>query len=321
MNQHEPRVKYFPISFFAIVMGLTGYTIAWQRAEVIYGISTPVSLFFLGLTVLVFLLILATYTVKLIRFPQAVLAELRHPVKINFFPAISISLILLSIAFLPAFEGLSYFLWVTGTGLHLILTLYVISVWIQQQYFKIEHMNPAWFIPLVGNILVPIGGVPHGFVEISWFFFSIGLIFWLVLKAIVFYRVIFHHPIPPKLVPTFFILIAPPTIGYISYVHLTGGEVDGVARILYYFGLFMALMLATQFLLFTRLQFALSWWAYSFPTAAITIATMSMYHYLELTGLRILGIVLLIILSAIIAILIGKTGLGIKRKGICVQEE
>lgn len=38
-------------------------------------------------------------------------------------------------------------------------------------------------------------------------------------------------------------------------------------------GLFLTLLLFTQIGRFARLQFALSWWAYSFPLAAITIAS------------------------------------------------
>lgn len=47
---------------------------------------------------------------------------------------------------------------------------------------------PAWFIPVVGNIIVPLAGVRFAPAEVSWFFFSIGLVFWIVLLAIVMYR-------------------------------------------------------------------------------------------------------------------------------------
>ena len=102
-------------------------------------------------------------------------------------------------------------------------------------------MNPSWFIPIVGNILVPIAGVPLGYTDISWFFFSIGIVFWPVLLTIIFYRIIFHPALPGKLIPTFFILIAPPAVGFLSYMKLTG-EMDNFARILYFSGLFFTLL-------------------------------------------------------------------------------
>ena len=53
--------------------------------------------------------------------------------------------------------------------------------------------------------------------EIFWFFFSIGLVFWLVLLAIVLYRLFFHEHLPARLAPTLFILLAPPSVGFITY--------------------------------------------------------------------------------------------------------
>lgn len=313
------RLKYFPISWFATVMGLSGLSIAWTRAAQVFAVPHWIGSALLAFTVVVFAVLALIYLVKIIRYGADVKAELNHPVKLNFFPTISIGLILLSIAFLHLSPGVSKVLWTVGTALHLLFTLYVLSVWVNHTKFKIQHMNPAWFIPIVGNILVPIAGVHHYSPEIAWFFFAIGLVFWLVLLTIVYYRVIFHEPLPDRLVPTMFILIAPPAVGFISWIQLTG-TLDAFARILYYVALFLTLMLLSQFSRFTRLNFFLSWWAYSFPMAAITIATILMA---ELTGLAFfsgLSAVLLALLTLIIAALIGKTALAVMRHEICVEE-
>ena len=90
----------------------------------------------------------------------------------------------LAVGTLPYWPGVAGVLWVLGSSLHLLLTLYIMGVWIHHEHFEIHHINPAWFIPMVGNVLVPIAGVPLGFVEISWFLFSIGILFWLILFAI-----------------------------------------------------------------------------------------------------------------------------------------
>ncbi|MFP3442800.1 hypothetical protein R0K18_34200, partial [Pantoea sp. SIMBA_133] len=78
--------------------------------------------------------------------------------------------------------------------------------------------------------------------------------------------------LPAKLLPTLFILIAPPAVGSISWFQLVG-EINAFGRILYYIALFLTLMLLTQTTRFIKLDFFLSWWAYSFPIAAITIAS------------------------------------------------
>jgi tellurite resistance protein len=319
MNEQsrKSRLEYLPVSFFAMVMGLTGLSVAWHKAEQVFALNLAVSGALLALGAITFGTLALLYGAKLVRFRPAVVKELGHPVQLNFFPAISISLILLGIATLDEWPGVAGLLWVVGTTLHLLLTLYVLGVWIHHEHFEIQHINPAWFIPVVGNVLVPIAGVPLGFVEVSWFFFSVGLLFWLLLFAIIMYRVLFHQPLPERLMPTFFILIAPPAVGFIAYVQLTGG-VDAFARVLYYAGLFLTLLLATQASRFLRLEFYLSWWAYSFPLAAIATATLIMYQLTGETAFAAIGWLLLSVVSLVVVYLLYRTAKEVGGGRICV---
>jgi tellurite resistance protein len=312
------RLKNFPVSWFAMIMGMAGFAIAWGRAEQILGLGFSISTVLLPLAAGLFVLLAVLYAAKAIKYPQEVVAEIRHPVKLAFVPTVSIALILLSIAFLHGSPELSFWLWTVGTILHLMLTLYVLSSWIHHTKYEIAHLNPAWFIPVVGNILVPIAGIHHASPEISWFFFSLGLFFWPVLTAIIFYRLIFHGSLPERFMPTLFIFIAPPAVGFISYVNLVGG-VDAFAHVLYGVALFFTLLVAVQASYFVRLKFFLSWWAYSFPLAAITIATLLMARETGLAGYAWLGGVLLTALTGVIAILLTRTGLAVLRREICVE--
>lgn len=318
MNQHS-RLENFPVSFFAIIMGLAGLTLAWEKAQSVFQTDLHINPILMGTTGTIFAILLLIYLVKIIRYGSAVKAELKNPIKLSFFPTISISLILLSICTLHMLPGLAKLLWLSGSTLHLLFTFYVMNVWIHHEHFEIHHINPAWFIPVVGNVLVPIAGVQLGYVEVSWFFFSIGMLFWLVLLSIIFNRILFHHPLPEKLMPTFFILIAPPAVGFIAYMKLTG-EVDTFARILYYSGLFLTFLLLLQIRRFTRLPFFLSWWAYSFPIAAITIATFVMYQKTGLILFQTLSLAFLALVSLIVAYLIVRTLLAVAKRGICQPE-
>lgn len=314
-----PRLQYFPVAWFAMIMGLGGLTIAWRKAEEILALPVSVSPWLMILATTLFALLAALYTVKIIRHRPAAAKEWDHPVKMNFVPTVSISLILLSITWLPVSAPYSKLLWLAGVGLHLFLTLHVITQWMHQSKFEIVHLNPAWFIPVVGNILAPIAGVAHAPAEVSWFFFSIGLLFWLPLLTIILYRVIFHGSLPERLMPTLFILIAPPAVGFLSYLKLTG-ELDAFAHVLYHSALFFTLLLFTQLRWFTRLRFFLSWWAYSFPLAAITVATLAMFeHTGGIVFLRLSGI-LLGIATVVIAGLLARTAMAVIRREICVEE-
>ncbi len=315
----QSRLQHFPISFFAMVMGMSGLTLAWEKSHDVLHMPAFVSSVLAMVTMGIFIVLAGFYLTKLIRHRLAVKKELAHPIKLSFFPTISISMILLSICTLHAYHTLSFVLWVAGTSIHLLITLYVMQVWMHHEHFEIHHTNPAWFIPVVGNILVPIAGVTHGYIEVSTFFFSIGLLFWIVLLSIIFNRIIFHQALPERLLPTLFILIAPPAIGFISYIKLNG-ELDIFAKILYYAALFLTLLLLTQITRFAKLKFFLSWWAYSFPMAAITIATMLMYQKSGIILFKFMAFGLLGIVTFLIALLLYKTFNAMRLKQICVEE-
>jgi tellurite resistance protein len=273
----------------------------------------------LGLfTLAVFAVLLITYLAKIARFPEAARNELNHPVMSAFVPTISISMLLLAVCMLPLWPAFATWLWGLGTALHLILTLHIVRSWIDREHFQLGHINPAWFIPAVGNVVVPLAGAQLGQVELSWFFFAVGVSFWIILLVIVFYRILFHDPLPPNLLPTLFILIAPPAVGFLAYMGLTGGRVDAFARILYYLALFFTLLLVIEFPRFARLPFFLSWWAYSFPSAAVTAATFVMAGLTRSAFLHRLALVELAVLSLLLLLLLVKTAQAILAGRICV---
>lgn len=316
----EPdRLQRFPVSFFAVIMGLAGLTIAWRKAEVVFTPPFAVSCLLEQVTVIVFVLLGVVYLSKALLYPREVAKELDHPVKLNFFPTISIGLLLLAIALMEGNPAASRWLWLAGAALHFAFTLYVMNAWIHHTRLEVAHVNPAWFIPLVGNILVPIAGVKFYSPEISWFFFSVGLIFWIVLLTIVMYRLFFHAPLPERLMPTLFILIAPPAVGFIAYVSLMGA-VDAFARILYYTALLLTALMASNALRFLKAKFFLSAWAYTFPLAAMAVASLIMTREIGGAAFGWLSKGLLGVVTLVVAALSVRTLVAVARREICVEE-
>lgn len=316
---HAGRLAHFPVALFSIVMGMAGLTIAWLKAHHMGGVALEVGLGLRWLSTALYLFLVAFYIGKMLRHPEAVKADYSHPVRLNFFPAISIGLLLLSICWAQDAPVMAQWTWGIGAAMHLLFTLFAMNSWIHHTHYDIKHANPAWFIPVVGNIIVPIAGVRFAPADISWFFFSIGLVFWLVLMTIVLYRLFFHEPLPIRLTPTLFILIAPPAVGFLAYVALSG-QVNAFARVLYFTALFLTLLLASNAARFFRLPFFLSAWAYSFPLAAMTIATFEMSARSGLAFYSGLSWLMLAVLSAVVALLAYKTLVAASRGQICVPE-
>lgn len=320
MSASEPdRLENFPVTFFAVMMGLLGLCLAMTAAEEAAGASGSVSQFILGAAVAVFIVLAGFYGLKLLRHPTAVKAEWNHPVRIAFFPTISISLLLLGTALAPRIPDLAYVVWSIGAAAQAVLSLSVVANWIGHRLYQPIHLSPAWFIPAVGNVVVPLAGVGFGAVELSWLFFSAGILFWVVLLTLVMNRLIFHEPLAGRLIPTLVILIAPPTVAFVAWVRLTG-DVDAFARILLNIGYVFALIVLTQAPRFYRLPFALSWWALTFPVAALSVASFVFAHETGSSFHLVIGFALTTILAFAVATLVLRTAQEIRAKQICRQE-
>ena len=318
MDNEARNLSYFPISLFSSTMGLAGLSLAFMASTDILGV-TPWFHWVLSLiTLAAFAVISLTYLTKIIKHWMAFKSELINPMALPFFPTLSITILLLSMMFSSYFPQLASVLWYIGAALQLVLTFYILNQWINTDNWQLPQLTPAWFIPVVGNIIAPIGAVSYASIEIAWFFFSIGLIFWLILKTLVIYRLIFQPTLPPMLKPTLFIFIAPPAMGFMSYIALNEFVLDGFAMMLYFIALFMTLLLLTQIRHFIKLPFAISWWAYTFPLAAITNASFLIYELHTGKWFGYIAALLIAMLTALILHVSVKTLIAIKNKQLCV---
>jgi tellurite resistance protein len=317
--QSPAGLAHLPVSVFATVMGIGGASLAWQHAAATLEVS-PIPGRVLAWTALAaFATVSIAYATKTIRYPAAVRREWRHPVMLAFAATIPVSTLILAAALLGPSRPLSTALWWPGAVAQLVLTLYVLRVWIADPRFEPGHVHPAWFIPVVGNLVVPLAGTTHAPADISWFFFAVGLGYWIALLPIVLNRLFLHGPLPPRLAPTLAILIAPPAVAYLAWLHLGGAVTDPAARILLHLATFQALLLATQAGALRKLPFTLSAWAYTFPLAALTSALLTAARP-SAAGYRIAAVLTLTVLSLLVTALTVRTLVAARRRQLCRPE-
>ncbi|WP_149714887.1 SLAC1 anion channel family protein [Campylobacter concisus] len=283
-NDSQSKIKSLPIMLFAGTMGLGGLCVAYKKLSEIFDLSGEIFSALRALDCTVFCLLSAFYFFKLLKFKEEVKAEFSHPIKINFFGGFIISLFLLALAYKDA-ALLYYSLFYAALGLQTIFTLYVISFWIDEK-FDIATLNPAWFIPVVGNLLIPIIAEKS---QAIWYYFSLGLFFWIILFAVIFYRLVFCDKLADKFIPTLVITLAPPAMAFLGYIKLTE-QFDAFAAILLNINVFFVALILFSYKRFIKLKFALSWWAFTFPTAASSIAFLKAYEIAQSDFYLVLGV-------------------------------
>lgn len=266
-------LAHLPLALFAAPMGLGGLALAWRQAATSFGLGAVVGEAIAALALAALLALLLAYGAKAWQHPAAVAAELAHPVRGVFASAATVALILAALLLLPWSRPAGAALLGLGAAAHLALAVALAARWIGQPT-EPAHALPTWLIPLVGNILVPLGAAPVGWPELGWLYFGLGAGLWLLVTPILLHRLIALPAPPPRLGPTVAILLAPPSVAMLSWLALTGGGLDAPARLLFGLAMFFALLLAALAPRLVRLAFAVSWWAYTFPLAAFAAAAI-----------------------------------------------
>ncbi len=315
------RIRNFQPGFFAIPVGLAGLAIAYEKLASILNNNTLCLIGkYLGIgAIAVWFIIALLYILKFVLNKEGVIKDFQHPIKSTILSLAPIGLLVSSIALSKFFPQFAFTLSIAGAIVQILFTFYIFRFWLNKD-IHLDHITPTWYIPVVGNILVPITPLNKILGIFNYFFLSFGLIFWIILTTIIYYRKFFHSPISDELLPSLFIMLAPPSIGFISYYNVTH-TFDTFAHILYFIALSFFFVLLTIFDKFFKIEFRITWWAYIFPIDALTIATFLYYHLDKNVLFLKLGEAFLALATILLVIITYKTLKAIKKGEICLRAE
>lgn len=314
MSGAAPKLKFFFPGWYATVMGLGGLALAWHRAVPLMGeLAGAVALVVGGLAALVFVLLAAATLWRGWTQAEAWAEDRRHPVRHTFIATLPIAMLLLATVavalFGPSLPARA--LWWAGSLGQFGVTLWVLARWwrsAQQGGLVWASITPALFIPIVGNVLAPLAGVPLGHEAWAAAQFGVGLLFWPLVFVLLVARLLVQGPWPERLRPTVFILIAPPTVVGLGLLQF--GAPLLVGWVLWGMALFTFLWVGAQARLIAAMPFALTHWAMSFPLAAFAALTLRLAT--PGSPLAVLGPVLLALASLLILALVLGTLRGLR---------
>jgi len=264
-------LAHLPLPLFAAPMGIGGLGLAWREAWHVLGAPGFVGEQGLLLAGLTWLVVAGLHVVRATRHPQALAGDLKHPIRSAFVGAITIGLMIVAGGFIPYAKGIASGLWLVAVAAHLAIGIWTVRGLLTAPR-EAATLTPPLLIPLVGNILAPVIGAKLGFVELSWALFGLGALLWVLIQPSIINRIATGPTMPDRLKPTLVILLAPPAVGSIALAHLTQGFGAGPSAI-YGLAAFVAAVLVTIVPTFRRIPFAMSWWGYTFPSAAFSVAT------------------------------------------------
>ena len=320
---HDPHpLKHLAPGWYATVMGLGGLSLAWHRAVPLMGeMAGAISLAIGALAALVFGVLVVATVVRGQRHPEAWAEDKRHPVRHTFIATLPVSIILLSTAAVA--QGLPLEvarpMWWLGSLSQLFVTAWVLMRWFNGPKaggLQWPSATPALFIPIVGNVLVPLAGVPLGHVEWAAAQFGVGLMFWPVVMGLIVTRLAVQGPWPDRLMPASFIFIAPPAVVGLSSAQF--GAPPLVVWALWGMALFSLLWVGSLVGRIAKLPFGMPHWGMSFPLAAMAALTLRLAT--PGSAMAVLGPVLLALASLVIAWLALGTVRGLRDGSLLAPE-
>lgn len=306
-----PSARYLNPAWFAAVMGTGVLALALSQFGLV-GLALPVYL----LALLFMAGLLGLYLAKLLRYSQAALADLQHPLFSQMLPTLPIALLVLSLATraLPLgawAEPLGQGLFLLGTPLIFVLSLLVVY-WVSTRLkLSVEAANGAWFIPPVSALLVPMAGglwlasFPEAWQKEIWvlsgLFLGIGFFLFLFVLPSFLQRLYGQGRLEPHLLPSVFIGLAPvgllvlapwrwleggAKVGLVPQAWVEAWPVVGLAVWglgLWWLAYSLLLLLDTLLVAERRahLKFAPGWWGFVFPLGAFTLATLALARALD----------------------------------------
>lgn len=325
--QRFPTLEHLGPGWYAVVMGLAGLSLAWHRAQPRMGEAATVIGWLAGAAALAaFVAIGAATVLRGLHHAPAWAEDRRHPVRHTFVATLPIAVILLAtvgVANVGPHPALAV-LWGLGALAQFGTTLWVMARWLKPAGpgtgLPWAGVTPALFIPVVGNVLVPLAGVPLGFAPWAAAQFAFGLLFWPLVMGLLLARLAIQGPWPERLRPTVFVSIAPPAVVGLAALQFGAPALVGFG--LWGLAVAMAAWAATQARAIAQQPFAMPHWAVSFPLAALAALTLRLAD-LGLPGtevLAVLGPLLLALVTLVVLGLVAATLRGLHRGTLLVPE-
>ena len=287
-----------PIRFSPAVMSLFGLALAWRTLSDLGEWETSIGRLISIGTLLIGLVTFGSIVLQ--QFYSETLRETFKSQHLNVFPScLTVGLMLLSALLNPYIpEASNVLIWIAAIA-HYTLLAWLINFWFQGS-LSLEKISPLWFIPVVGNIVVPVGAMASDQVMLAWFGFSVGIVMWLMIFPIIFFRLVHGKAMPDDMESTQMILVAPPAIGAVSWSLLVGDGNVMPGAVLLSVAFFLTLTLTPMVLRVISRPFVSPNWAFGFPLAALSTALAIYSILLERDILMSVAIVVLLIVTLLV---------------------
>jgi tellurite resistance protein len=263
-----------PASFFGMVLGLTGVANTWRGGHAAWGLPAGIGETLFAIAGAAWAVIAILYAWKWIAYPALAREEAGHPVQCCFIGLGGVSTLLIALGALPYSRPLAILLFAFGVAYTVAFALWRTGLLWQGQRDP-AATTPVLYLPSVaGGFVSAIVAAALGWRETGQMAFGAGFFSWLAIESVLLHRFYTGPAMPPALRPTLGIQLAPPAVGAVAYLAVSGGGADLMGHMLIGYALLQALLLIRMGGWIAEQPFAASYWAFTFGATALAGAAI-----------------------------------------------
>jgi tellurite resistance protein len=293
-------------NLFAVCFGLAGLSQAWTTLmRLVHGPDWPGNALWI-LTALVWLITATGYLGNVAaqhRWKQ----ELSDQTMAPFISLVFIVPMLLSVPLAAQARGAGEVVFGCSASLTVLFGAWITGEWIARNG-ELRRWHPGYYLPsAAGGLIAGGASAALGLASLSHVLFGLGVGSYLLLGSIIGQRLFVVPQLPPALLPTIAIELAPPVVAADSWFGINGGRVDTTVAVISGFAVLMLLAQLRLIPVYRTAPFGPAYWAFSFPAAAAVTCGLRWLGAEHVPGATGLGYALVGVLSAGVLLLAART--------------
>jgi tellurite resistance protein len=261
---------------FGIPLGLSGLAALWVYAGTSFGAPAAVGDVLGVLAAVVWVGLMVAY---LRQGPRRILADARDATVGPFLAASVMSVYALAGVLEPHAPGTARAIVIVFLVIGLFVSGLLTGQWLTGGLEE-QTFGPAFFLPGIGIGFVGADAAATvGLHTIAQLFFGVGIASWVLISSVTLNRMFFRPRLPPGLIPTMAIELAPAAVAGNAYFLIHPGPPDLLLFALSGYGALMVVAQIRLLPLYRALSFTPSFWSFTFPPANMALFAL---RWLEL---------------------------------------
>ncbi len=306
--------RSIPLNFFGIPFGLLGLADCWLVAATFNLAPVAIGRGLVAVAVAAWVVISSAYVRGIRAGGTPFGKDLADPIA---GPFGSLAVITPMLAAADALYPLSHPIGAAVVDVLIVATV-ILAGWFTGQWIyrplEVAQLRPGYFLPSVaGGFVGSAAAGMIGQLQLARLMFGLGLVCWILLGSIILGRLMLGPALPAPLTPTIAIEIAPAAVATLAAFVLSGHRIDTTVRLLAGYGVLMVIAQVRLLPLYLRLHFMPSFWAFTFPWAAVTAAGLSWLGVTHPAGCRAESYLALALITALVGAIAVRTAVALRR--------